>query len=252
MLQARQGGLNFVSDRVTSSKTIMAFRNASTPLDCVQFFWEDYGVSGYTDVALCMTELKHRGGIRSIGVTNFDTKRMSQMIDAGVEISLNQVQYSILDTRPEKFMTEFCKQKDIGILAFGTVAGGFLSNKYLGKTPSDVRLNTYSLQKYASIIRERGGWEWYQELLQILDDIAQSKRQPLVGIAEVATRFILEQDGVASVIIGARNANHIQQHKALFSFHLSDDDMNRIRTFLQTGNPPKSDVYEWERGMAEF
>ena len=43
-----------------------------------------------------------------------------------------QIQYSLLDRRPENSMLEFCQQNGIKLLPFGTVAGGLLSDKYLG------------------------------------------------------------------------------------------------------------------------
>ena len=64
-------------------------------------------------------------------------ERLDEMVQAGVPIATNQIQYSLLDTRPENGMTEYCKQNNIVILPFGTVAGGFLSDKYLGKSPRE-------------------------------------------------------------------------------------------------------------------
>jgi len=245
MADARRDTRTFVRSRIQKSSERLEYR--SDPLDCVQFFWEDYGVPGYLETVQELGRAAEDGLIRSVGVTNFDTERIRRMVDAGIRISLNQVQYSVLDPRPEKYMTGFCKKHDIGILAFGTVAGGFLTNRYLGARPSDVKLNTYSYQKYASIVRMRGGWDWYQSLLQVLDRIG---RQYGVGIAEVSTRYILQQDGVSGVIIGARNARHIDQHKALFSFSLTRRDMGEIQDFLSnTGTLPQADVYQWERGL---
>jgi aryl-alcohol dehydrogenase-like predicted oxidoreductase len=246
MNDARRDTRSFVRSRIQKSMERLG-KNQQQPLDCVQFFWEDYAVPGYLETVQELGRAAEDGLIRSVGVTNFDTERIRQMVDAGVGISLNQVQYSVLDPRPERYMNAFCRSHGIGILAFGTVAGGFLTNKYLGAHPSDVRLNTYSYQKYASIVRMRGGWDWYQSLLQLLDRIAQ---QYGVGIAEVSTRYILQQDAVAGVIIGARNARHVDQHKALFTFSLSDRDMGEIQDFLtSSGTIPESDVYQWERGL---
>ena len=43
-----------------------------------------------------------------------------------------QVQYSLLDRRPENYMIPYCKDQNIKLLPYGTVAGGFLSERYLG------------------------------------------------------------------------------------------------------------------------
>lgn len=247
MADARRDTKRFVRSRIEKSSARLGYQRGE-PLDCVQFFWQDYAEPGYVETVQELVAAAEDGLIRCVGVTNFDTKRLREMTDAGVRISLNQIQYSVLDPRPEMHMTQFCLDHDIGIIAFGTVAGGLLSNTYLGARPSDVKLNTYSNQKYASIVRERGGWEWYQSLLQLLDRIARQYTD--VGIAEVSTRYILQQESVKAVIIGARNARHIDQHKKLFSFSLTSSDVSEIRDFLKnTGTVPHSDVYQWERGL---
>ena len=59
------------------------------------------------------------------------------------------MQYSILDTRPENGMVAFCAPRGIQLLPYGAVAGGFLTDRYLGLQARDVVLDTYSKSKYA-------------------------------------------------------------------------------------------------------
>jgi aryl-alcohol dehydrogenase-like predicted oxidoreductase len=56
-----------------------------------------------------------------------------------------------------------------------------------------VRANTYSKSKYASVIREVGGWDYLQKLLSTLDGIAKKHG---VDIATVASRWVLDQPQV--------------------------------------------------------
>lgn len=105
-------------------------------LDCVQFYWHDYSNKNYKIAAQHLAMLQSQGKIKTIGVTNFDVPRLMEIVDeAGVDVRVNQVQYSLLDTRPENGMVDFCKERGIVLVPYGTVAGGFLSNKYLGKDP---------------------------------------------------------------------------------------------------------------------
>ena len=48
-----------------------------------------------------------------------------------MKIAANQIQYSLLDRRPELYMNEFCRLHGIGLLPYGVMAGGFLSDRYL-------------------------------------------------------------------------------------------------------------------------
>jgi aryl-alcohol dehydrogenase-like predicted oxidoreductase len=233
--------LDFVSKSINNSCSNLR----TDVLDCVQFYWHDYSNKNYVDAALHLAELQSKGKIKAIGVTNFDVPRLQEMVDAGVPIVENQIQYSLLDTRPDNGMTQYCLEKGIRIVPYGTAAGKFLTDAYLGKKPSDVSVNTYSLSKYASVISQRGGWEWYQSLLAVLRDVATKHN---VDVAEVSSRWVLQRPAVAAVIVGARNASHVEQHRKIFSFELDGDDLAKIEAVLNTGNKPTSDVYSWERG----
>lgn len=52
-----------------------------------------------------------------------------------VRAAFLQVQYSLLDRRPENGMAEFCAREGIKLLPYGVLAGGFLTDKYLGVSP---------------------------------------------------------------------------------------------------------------------
>ncbi len=201
-------------------------------LDLLQFHWWDYTDTNYLNALDYLSELRDEGKIKHVGLTNFDTERMQVMFDHGLNLVSNQVQYSLIDLRPEVKMEKFCKQHDIGLLTYGTLCGGLLSEKYLGK-PEPLRgdLNTASLQKYKNMIDAWGGWFLFQELLRTLDEIAQKYG---VSIANVATRYILDKPQVAGVIIGVRLgiADHIAENNRVFDMKLDGDDNKKIKAVI--------------------
>ena len=205
-------------------------------IDVLQFHWWDYNDTSYLDALHHLTKLQEEGKIKHLGLTNFDTDRMKIMVEQGFKLVSNQVQYSILDQRPEVKMTPFCKKHGIKLLSYGTLLGGFFSKKYLGKTElTRADLNTLSLQKYKNMIDAWGGWNLFQELLVVLDKIA-TKHQ--VGIANVATRFILDKPCVAGTIIGARLGitEHISENQKTFGFCLDDEDYSKIKGVTSRAN----------------
>lgn len=199
-------------------------------IDVLQFHWWDYTDTGYIDALYHLTKLCDAGKIRHIGLTNFDTKRMEMMVEQGFKLVSNQVQYSIIDQRPQIKMEQFCQKNKMHLLAYGTLCGGFLSKKYLGKeAPTGSDLDTYSLQKYKNMIDAWGGWRLFQELLSVLDKIATKHG---FSIANVATRYILDKPAVAGVIIGARLgiSNNISDNLKVFSLRLDKEDNEKINS----------------------
>jgi aryl-alcohol dehydrogenase-like predicted oxidoreductase len=229
-------------NRVTVERAIKnsILRMNVSSLDLVQFHWWDYDDTRYLDALEQLTILRDEGKIKHIGLTNFDTAHMQMILDKGFKIVSNQVQYSIIDQRPQVEMEKFCKKNHISLLSYGTLGGGLFSERFLGiSEPTGMDLDTYSLQKYHNMVDAWGGWDLFQKLLAALDKIAKKHH---TAIANVATRFVLDKPQVAGVIIGTRLGitQHIEQNKQTFSLLLDSDDYSAISEVATQAN----DLYE--------
>jgi aryl-alcohol dehydrogenase-like predicted oxidoreductase len=213
-------------------------------LDLVQFAWWDYSIPRYVDVCMQLVDLQKAGKIRHIGVTNFNVATLSEMIEAGAPLISNQVQYSTLDQRPVRAMQAFLQDNSMSFLCYGVVAGGFLSDSYLDVDENDFIAGNRSQTKYRLIIEEFGGFDAWQRLLRVLHRVATGHG---VGIAEVAAAYVLQQERVAAVIIGARNASHLQKLERLAGLELSEAEIAIIRSAINAGDRIPGDVYEIER-----
>lgn len=213
-------------------------------LDLVQFAWWDYSIPRYVEVCMQLVNLQKAGKIRYIGATNFNLVTLREMLDAGAPIISNQVQYSVFDSRPAREMQQFLQDRGMSFLCYGSLAGGFLSEKYLGIDEDLFVASNRSLTKYQLIIEEFGGFEPYQNLLVVLKEIAGAHD---VRIAEVAAGYVLRQKAVAAVIIGARNAAHLQNLQKLAGLELSAEDIEKIRAAITQGSVVPGDVYDIER-----
>jgi aryl-alcohol dehydrogenase-like predicted oxidoreductase len=205
-------------------------------LDLLQFHWWDYNNPYYMDALKYLSDLREKGLIKHLGLTNFDTERMQIMMDSGLKIVSNQVQFSIIDRRPEVEMIQFCLDNNVHLLAYGTICGGLISERYLGrKEPSSAELNTLSLRKYKRMIDVWGGWNLFQDLLLVLNGIAEKHN---VSIANVAINYILAKSAVAGVIVGVRLGivDHINNNKKSFTFGLDSADNEAIDAVCTKSN----------------
>ena len=223
---------SFVNENIDRSLRRMSVSS----LDLLQFHWWDYNNPYYMDALRYLSDLRDEGVIRHIGLTNFDTERIQIMIDSGIRIVSNQVQYSIIDRRPEVKMIPFCLEHNTSLLAYGSICGGLISERYLRAVePSTVELNTASLRKYKQMIDAWGGWDLFQKLLLTLKSIAQKYD---VSIANVATNYILAKAAVAGVIIGDRLGivDHRNDNTQVFNFDLDKSDCNAIDAVCTNAN----------------
>lgn len=224
--------------------------------DLVAFHWWDYTDKRFVKAAEHLSVLRGEGLLQHVAACNFDLPHLQALVDAGVPIVSNQVQYSLIDLRPENGMLSYCKARGIRLATFGTVAGGLLSDKWLGAPPpSREQLSTVSARMYfAPLSRWTGGnWELFQQLLRTMRSVADKHT---TSIANVASAWVLRQLGPDGgwVILGVRDTQHLAEHVSLRelddSDKLDDEDEAMLRAVLAKGQPPQGCIWSHERGLA--
>jgi aryl-alcohol dehydrogenase-like predicted oxidoreductase/enamine deaminase RidA (YjgF/YER057c/UK114 family) len=208
-------------------------------IDLLQFHWWMFQHPGFVDAMKELALLKEEGLIGHLGTTNFDTGHARLLHDHGIPLVTNQVCFSLLDRRAAGDMSAFCVKSGVGLLAYGTLAGGLLTEKWLGKArPRDVA--DWSTMKYLRFVDQVGGWDVLQAILTAAAKVAQRHG---VSIGNVATRWVLEQKAVAGVIIGARlgEREHRADNLKVFGFALDQQDHRLLEDALAQSTPLPGD-----------
>ncbi len=196
-------------------------------LDLLQFHWWSFEHSAWLDALHALTKLREEGLIGEIGVTNFDAAHLLLALEEGVPIVSNQVSFSLIDRRAAGPLSELCEQRGVRLLAYGTLLGGFLSERWRGK-PRPEAVPDWSGMKYLRFIDAAGGWDAFQA---VLDAAYEVGRKHGVSISNVASRWVLEHGSVAGIIVGARlgEKEHRSDNARLFSFALGAADHARLQ-----------------------
>ena len=213
-------------------------------IDLVQFHWWDYDQPRWLEAMGWLDGLRRAGKLRLIGGTNFDAAHVREIVAAGIPLASMQVQYSALDRRVENGFGELCRAHGVALLCYGTVAGGLLSDRWLGKPEPPPPLANRSLTKYKLIVDDFGGWGLFQELLAALRRVADRHG---ADIASVASRLALGFPGVAAVIVGATSRAHLVANVAAAALPLSEADVGEIEAVASRRGGPLGDVYALER-----
>ncbi len=208
-------------------------------IDLLQFHWWTFDHLDYIEALEGLKALRTEGLIRNLGVTNFDTDHLRVAVKHGIPVATNQVSFSLLDRRAAAAMSDLCQETGVRLLAYGTLGGGFLSDRWLGQ-PEPASLPDWSKSKYKRFIDVMGGWQVFQGLLQALAAIGKKHG---VSISNVATRWVLQQPAVAAIIVGARlgEREHRADNLKLFSFTLDGGDLGRIDSALAAAAPIPGD-----------
>ncbi|KAJ5126505.1 hypothetical protein N7448_007284 [Penicillium atrosanguineum] len=209
-------------------------------IDLLQFHWQFYDDTQYIDA---LRYIQEDARVKHLGLCNFDTKNMQRVVNSGVKIFTNQVQFSLIDSRPTVKMAKFCEEHEIKLLTYGTLCGGLLAEKWIDQDAPDLYSEniTPSQRKYFSMINSWGGWGLFQELLHTLQSIA---RKHGVTVSNVATRWVLDFPCVGAVIVGARMgvSEQWQNNLASLGWSLDAVDHNLIQDILNKSK--KDEMFE--------
>ncbi|WP_339115528.1 aldo/keto reductase [Thioclava sp. GXIMD2076] len=201
-------------------------RMRTSRIDLLQFHWWSFEDPRWLDALREIEALRQEGLIGAIGVTNFDAAHLELALAEGIEIVSNQVSFSLVDRRAAGALTDLCARYDVKLLAYGTLCGGFISEKWLGQ-PEPTEITDWSRMKYKRFIDAAGGWATFQDLLAAAHEIG---RKHGVSLSNVASAWVLETPSVAATIIGARitEAEHRADNLQIFGFALDDEDRARL------------------------
>ncbi|KAF9880268.1 hypothetical protein CkaCkLH20_02222 [Colletotrichum karsti] len=215
------------------------YRRLGGRIELLQFHWHDYSAKEYLNLLVELVRLTavHPNLVSTIGLCNFDAEHTVEACEyliaktGSVGIVSNQVQFSVLDSRPLHLMAGVCARYGLKLLTYGSFCGGFLSNQWLGQPQPDVYAESTNLtpsqRKYYDMITNWGTWKDFQQLLDILSTVGQEHG---VSVSNVATRWVLQQPSVGAVIVGTRLgvSSHADDNLATFGFILTDWDLDRI------------------------
>ncbi|OZJ03175.1 hypothetical protein BZG36_04071 [Bifiguratus adelaidae] len=209
-------------------------RMKTSMIDVLQFHWWDYSEKRYLEavqhLAQCVKQEKY---VRHVGLTNVDAIRLEEMCRLVPAIVTNQVQYSVIDTRPEGPIRRVCEKYSVKLLTYGTLLGGLLSETWMDQ-PEPMSNLTTSQCKYLQTIHAWGDWTLFQKMLKTLETIAHSHN---CSIANIAIRYVLQQPHVASVIVGARLgvSSHVEENWKSLDVVILPEEMQRINEVQAMG-----------------
>ena len=173
-----------------------------------------------------LADIVRSGKALYAGVSNYNKEYTEKAVSILKELHcpfiVNQRRYSIFDrTIEDDGVKSYCKEAGVGIIAFSPLAQGMLTDKYLHGIPQDSRIARDHRFLHASDLTE----ERLQHIAA-LNELAKQRGQTL---AQMALSWILKDDEVCSVLIGASRPEQIKENISIVNqTTFSEEELRKI------------------------
>ena len=190
-------------------------------IDLYQIHWPNHDVP-IEDTMAELLKLREKGQVRAIGVCNFGVRDLTDILECGAIVT-NQLPYNLLWRALEFAIKPQCVTNDVGIICYSPLQQGLLTGRYA--TPDDVpsglsRTRHFNRDREQAVHGEEGCEETtfatIATVLQIADDAGEHP-------AKISLAWLLAQEGVTSLLVGARNADEVALNIPSFDYDLPAD-----------------------------
>ncbi|MFT7538712.1 MAG: methylglyoxal reductase [Lysobacterales bacterium] len=172
------------------------------------------------DVMATLLKLKDQGKIRAIGVSNYSAKQVGECLESAPIVTC-QDQYSLLDRKIEEELIPFTKEKGVGVLAYGVLAGGILTGKY-------AKPRTFPGNDARNFFYHYYQGDAFDRVVALIERL-QVLGRPL---SELSINWARQQPGIAGVIVGCRNVEQVERNVKAVSWDLDSNELKRINEEL--------------------
>lgn len=190
-------------------------------VDICYIHWPNWDIP-IAETLGAMEELKQEGKVRVIACSNFGPQDLADLLEHG-RVEANQVAYNLLWRAIEYEILPVCRSNKVSIVCYSPLLHGLLTGKFhsadeipWGRT----RTRHFSSDRQGSRHGEPGAEE---ETFEALDQIRSICREADLSMIQVAMAWLLRQEGVATVAVGARHPDQIRANAEAASLNLADD-----------------------------
>ncbi len=200
-------------------------------IDLYLIHWPNWEVP-LTETVGALEQLKRDGKIRAIGVCNFATKDLTEILELH-PIVTNQLPYSLLWRVIEREILPLCLANDVGLMCYSPLSQGLLTGRYASgdEVPAGLARTRYYNSARVGAAHGEPGVE--DEVFTALGEIQKIATQLGAPMAAVALAWLRQQPGVATILVGARTPQELQLNLPALDLHLAPELIQKLNAVTE-------------------
>jgi len=173
------------------------------------------------EAVLALDDLVQQGHVRYVGVSNWAAWHVMKALGVSERLGLSRVQsvqayYTLAGRDLERELVPLMRAEGVGLLVWSPLAGGLLSGKYGRDTQAEPG-SRRTVFDFPPVDLERA-----YACIDVMRNIARTKA---VSVAQIAIAWLLHQNVVTSVIIGAKRPDQLEDNLAATKVALTADEL---------------------------
>ena len=189
-------------------------------IDLYQIHWPNHDVP-VEDTMAELLKLQDSGKVRALGVCNFGVRDLTEILECGAIVT-NQLPYNLIWRALEFAIKPTCVQNNVGIICYSPLQQGLLTGRYAtaNAVPAGLsRTRHFNKDREQAIHGEEGcedeTFATIASVLKIAEDVGEHP-------AKISLAWLLAQEGVTSLLVGARNADEVALNTPSFDYDLPE------------------------------
>ncbi len=175
-----------------------------------------------------LDDLVHQGKVRYIACSNYQAWRLCEALWISETRNLArfecyQPQYSLVVRDIEQEVMPLCREKGLGVVVWSPLGGGFLTGKYKPGEHTLPGTRSEEAWGYPQRYFAASADESLRALLEVAKGMGRSP-------GAVALRWVMDQPGITSAIVGARNAEQLRSNLGAVGWRLEGEALERLNT----------------------
>lgn len=173
-----------------------------------------------------LDDLVRQGKVRYIGVSNEYAWRLCDALGISEAQNLARYEclqplYNLLTRDVEEEILPLCRDKQLGVIVWGPLAGGYLTGKYQSGSAPEKQTRFGQTNSMMRRFFSPQAEDIVTTLRSLADSLGRS-------MAQVALRWVLDQDGITSVIVGARSADQMRSNFGCTGWTLPAEGLRKL------------------------
>ena len=195
-------------------------------IDLYQVHWPNWDVPLKETVG-ALERLVEQGKIRAYGVCNFAVRDLSEMVKLGRCVS-DQLPYSLAWRGIERAVLPLCRANGIGVICYSPLAQGVLTGRYASAEEVPEGLARTRLYSSARPMSEHGEPGCEEALFRAVAEIREIAGELGEPMAAVSLAWLRQQEGVTSLLVGARNADEVRHNLPSLELRIPEEVLCRL------------------------